>query len=222
MRCDAKSLQNCDQFDLSKSSCICTRCKVASSFEVGVQVYYLTTDNTCLECMPLCASCTSNSECKECKQAYFKNSTTKQCARCPWSNCSACEQIASGTVCKQCNSGYVLHSFLQSDNTTKFVCIPCQKSCSTCVNVTREICLECKQGHYMLNHTCIPERANCANSSTNGSCLICELGFRLVDGWCIPCYSIIDKGHYELNLGYINCEYGDSGIYYVRDGDTLT
>lgn len=54
--------------------------------------------------------------------------------------------------------------------------------------------------------------------SANGDCVLCDYGFRIVDGWCHKCGMVNSDG--SDSLAYVNCYDYCQSKSYLEDGDS--
>lgn len=209
--CSADISKACLQINPDAKTCQCKKCINDLDYTPGVQVYFLDT-NKCTECKIECAQCTVASECKVCKKTYYQNVEKKECQKCEVDYCDKCDSTLKS--CLTCSAGYMIY---KQNNIP--ICVSCTPNCLECDSSDRKRCRTCMPMYSKYNDICIPYRSNCAEHNNDGSCKTCNHGFRNVEGWCVKCYS---EGIDSQYLGYINCERGIEGKYYVRDGDSLT
>jgi len=106
--CDsAKTCTTCrDGYVLSGSKCVlcsgidaeCTACDAALTQCSGCQDGFYLLNNTCLQCLSGCKSCSDEGSCGTCQDGFFLN-TNKGCTPCI-SNCKQCSNATSCDVCQ--------------------------------------------------------------------------------------------------------------------------
>ncbi|XP_053558467.1 proprotein convertase subtilisin/kexin type 5 isoform X2 [Bombina bombina] len=140
---------------------------------------YYDGNGICHKCDPMCAQCSgpNPNDCEECantrfflyngecfgrcpKGSYY-DSNTKECQDCD----NECKSCSSSIACDECRDGLVKNSeghcvshkdcSIYEYQDQHHSCKPCHKQCSRCTGPTNHHCLSCKEGHYLLNYTCV-------------------------------------------------------------------
>ncbi|KAL7717098.1 Furin repeat-containing protein [Entamoeba marina] len=205
--CYEKNITHCSSYSTTQSY-KCLSCDTN---------YFTNTDNdacvTCLDSIPNCETCTSDSVCTQCSDLfYLEDATCKSCIN----HCNICDGDTG--ECSSCDAGYVL-------NENADECLPCPDNCDTCDNSDTGLCQTCSNGFFITEsytcsscsvscesdiiidttitdvvcndaqYTCQVNNEHCVRLSSDGSeCIECESGYSLDDLRCYA-YSVGSVGN---------------------------
>ena len=139
----------------------------------------------CAPCMTSCRTCAEGkpSTCLSCGNGfYLMNGTCKPCV----TNCASCTEAG----CLTCSPGF----FMTSQQTCALNCI---LPCATCSPTNPEKCESCIAGYTFdnVNKACIEV------TSCSGSCVVCPMGYSLLNGNCLACSKANCQSCDENSLG---------------------
>ncbi|KAL7717125.1 protein serine/threonine kinase [Entamoeba marina] len=147
-------------------------------------------DGECITCIDGCKKCVNTTE-EGCIEPSSYKTVLRNGKMVQYQNSEMCLSFSKTVGCEKncivevegrcvtCDNGYSL-----DETNNPPICIECGTGCSECNN--NDTCLSCKDGLiYNTTGSCFKD-VNCI-TIVNSSCVVCEDGYRIVDGTCEEC-----------------------------------
>lgn len=170
----------------------CLSCVAASICNICETTYYFNSNaKGCLVCndtMPNCNTCNLPNNCLTCYRGFYLAGINR-CSPCSY-NINACCSLYVAN-CSICKSNFTCSVCLPSFYlTSALTCSSCAIFGINCIVCNANACVQCNNGYFPANNTCIlcssilPNCATCANGSV---CLTCQNSMIVVNNSCFDC-----------------------------------
>ena len=192
----------------TSASGICVQCNVTNCITCNQDntcltcvVGYTQIIGGCVQCLPPCATCTSNGQCATCNiPFYFSIPNNGSCVINNIPNCLTYSS-SNSSICATCNQTGIVYFLNSSTNTCQ---LNCSTNCQTCSSPT--FCTQCMSGFYTTaNGTCNLcsglAGTGCSNCNANSpsTCNTCFPGYYLQNSQCMICPSYCSTCQFTNN-----------------------
>ena len=210
-------------------------------------------NGVCYPCDSTCATCSgkTDTDCETCVSGLILSNgqclppcdtdngfvlINKQCLPCS-DTCKTCKDV-SNFDCTSCFDPLILQAGACIEKPidcaiengfvmVNGVCLPCDKSCLTCSDITDTSCLTCPDGFLLQGGQCVnpPPTCDTANGKVyiNGQCFDCDItcktcsgvgagdctecadGLVSIGGFCVP-FCDVDNGFFRQNGNCLPCD----------------
>ncbi|KAL4490805.1 hypothetical protein ABPG72_021859 [Tetrahymena utriculariae] len=201
-----KKISKQDFFKTSKGQVqACSRCSdiqgaVECDFDESKQLvpkqcassFYLDSENSCKECDKSCLECDTSSTCTSCSSEQYL-SKDKKCLSLTQEkkkidNCLSQYEIYDLQSCNVCAK-----HFNKTEKGKIQLCEAYQiENCDYMDGTVCKRCIQDGKQYYLKDNKCISIPQGCASYQQNGSCSVCQYGYKPVNitdvQVCVPCY----------------------------------